>query len=184
MTKTREEFSQDNYPNEVLLSLQESWDNILSQDCEELGISKEDLLIRLVRKYVYFDRFTEREHTINLTWQSFFPIIDKIAEVDIKRAANAAGRTVPRNLLKWRGFEISKSSIEMLMEEVYSRYGGWFNYRKFEEGTSTIYELSHLYGEKWSIYLSNYVLSMFKSLLDLSLNLEYKHNLVRFWILD
>ena len=58
MTKTREEFSQDNYPNEVLLSLQESWDNILSQDCEELGISKEDLLIRLVRKYVYFDRFT------------------------------------------------------------------------------------------------------------------------------
>jgi hypothetical protein len=77
-----------------------------------------------------------------------------------------------------RGLPIDFDSIEYLIKEVYDRYAGWFKCNTYKNGSEYVINLNHIFGRKWSLFISSFMESMLKTLLDISTSQEIYDNSV------
>jgi hypothetical protein len=162
--------------------VEKDWDEILKEEAQWQGISVSALLNLIVRRYVVSQRFLDRSPTITIQDKELDLLLKKISENDIENAGMDSGLLLPEEALLSRGFPLNFESLAWLIEEIYGRYGGWFEVDHYATDKHYLFHLRHNISKKWSIYVSSFISSMFTSLLDIDIDPEIREDSVTIYI--
>ena len=136
--------------------LNTNWDQILKEEAEKQSITVSSLLNQIVRRYTVAQRFTNNYQTVSVEQKIFSPILDMLQKEDIENFGRVVGTTSIREGITKRGLPLEFESIEYMLLEVYDRYGGWFKCNTYSEGSTYVINLNHVFGYKWSLFLSSF----------------------------
>lgn len=152
--------------------LNTAWDNILKEEAAGQSITVSQLLNQIVRRYIIAQRFFNHSHSVNVEYKIFSPILEMLSEMEIRDFGKIVGSTSVREAVAERGLPLDFDSVEFLIEEVYDRYSGWFKCNTYKNGSEYVFNLQHLFGRKWSLFISSFMESMFINLLDILIRSE------------
>jgi predicted DNA-binding ribbon-helix-helix protein len=158
--------------------LEEEVDAVLREEAEKNDISVNNLVNRIMKEYVVSSRYFNKGESIILSSQTLIELLTNMDINDIMAAAKESGIRRTKDQLLMRGMKLDRKSAIWYITEVIGKYNAWFTCDLHEEKTETMLYLRHNYNEKWSIFLQNYLNTMFKELLDITLDIEYTPNSV------
>jgi hypothetical protein len=158
--------------------VEEDWDKVLQEEAHWQGISVSALLSLIIRRYVVVQRYLDKYSTLIVEHKVLAPLLDKLSEEDIAEAGRKSGSILPEEALLRRGLPHNFESLLWLIEEVYGRYGYWFDTDYYTTEEENMFHLRHNIDKKWSIYISSFISSMFKSILDIDLKPELREDSV------
>lgn len=93
-----------------------------------------------------------------------------IADDVIADDAHALSTSLVREGLMQLGMKINYKNVLWYIRQVLGQYYGWYRCDYNEGDASDILHLSHDYGYKWSVFLSSYITSILKEVIELQLN--------------
>jgi hypothetical protein len=158
------------------------YDKILNNEAAKHGLSVSALLNQIIRQYVLMTRFTEKVPAITIQYKTFEPLLTHIDDDDIIKEAEMAGSILPEEAILQRGQKLNHETISWLIENVYGRYGNWFESTKSEVNGHERIHLAHQMNHKWSTYLGSYMTSMYNSILDVNPKIETRANSVTIYL--
>jgi hypothetical protein len=158
--------------------IEKEWDDILQEEANWQGTSVSALMNLIVRRYVVIQRYLDKYSTLIVEHKVLAPLLDKLSDEDISEASAISGSLLPEEALLRRGLPLDFESLVWLIEEVYGRYGCWFDVDHYVTDKENMFHLRHNIDRKWSIYISNFLSSMFKSLLDIDIKPEIREDSV------
>ncbi len=148
------------------------WDNILKEEAQDQSITVSQLLNQIVRRYIIAQRYFNHSQNVNVEHKIFSPILEMLSEEEITEFGKMVGATSVREGIANRGLPLDFDSVDYLIEEVYDRYSGWFKCNTYKNGSEYVFNLRHLFGRKWSLFINSFMESMFMNLLDISIKSE------------
>jgi hypothetical protein len=152
--------------------LNKEWDNILKEEAGTESITVSQLLNQIVRRYIIAQRFFNHSQSVNVEYKIFSPILEMLSEEEISDFGKLVGATSVREGVTNRGLPLDFESVDYLIEEVYDRYSGWFKCNTYKNGHEYVFNLRHMFGRKWSLFINSFMESMFLNLLDISARSE------------
>jgi predicted DNA-binding ribbon-helix-helix protein len=152
--------------------LNAAWDNILKEEAENASITVSQLLNQVVRRYIIAQRFFNHSQSVNIEYKIFSPILEMLNEEEINGFGKLVGATSVREGVTNRGLPLDFDSVNFLIEEVYDRYSGWFKCNTYKNGSEYVFNLNHMFGRKWSLFIHSFMESMFMTLLDITVSSE------------
>ena len=152
--------------------LKKAWDDILKEEAANESITVSQLLNQMVRRYIIAQRFFNHSQSVNVEYKIFSPILEMLSEEEISDFGKMVGATSIREGVTNRGLPLDFDSVEYLIEEVYDRYSGWFKCNTYKNGSEYVFNLQHMFGRKWSLFINSFMESMFLTLLDISVRSE------------
>ena len=87
-------------------------------------------------------------------------------------AGKQSGYLRTREQLLLRGMDLDRKSAIWYVSEIIGNYSAWFTCDMHEYKTHTLLFLRHTYNERWSIFLANYLETMFKELVNITPEIE------------
>ena len=148
--------------------LNAAWDDILKEEAGKESITVSQLLNQIVRRYIIAQRFFNHSQSVNVEYKIFSPILEMLRDEEITDFGKLVGATSVREGVTNRGLPLDFDSVEFLIEEVYDRYSGWFKCNTYKNGSEYVFNLQHVFGHKWSMFICSFMESMFINLLDIS----------------
>lgn len=158
------------------------WDEVLQVEAEKLGITVSALMNQILRRYAVADRFFDRYRTIVIGNKTFNSILQSLSENQIAELGKAAGCIRPKERLLSVGRPLSFDSLCWLIGEIYDRYDYWFKSEHHVVKNENIFQLNHNLDKNWSIFVSNYMASMFKTILDVDVKTESRDDSVTVYV--
>jgi hypothetical protein len=158
------------------------YDKILSDESERHGLTVSALLNQIIRQYVLVTRFTERTPSITMSYGTFSPLIEHIDDEYLAEVAEKTGAIIPEEAILQRGQRLTFDNLKCYIREVYGTYGNWFNASENLVSGKERIHLSHQLNRKWSIYLGNYMNSMFNTILNINPKIETRDNSVTIYV--
>jgi hypothetical protein len=158
--------------------LNKEWDTILKEEAEKQSISVSSLLNQIVRRYTVAQRFFNHSQTVSVDYKIFSPILELLSEEQITDFGRVVGSISVREGITKRGLPMEFESVEYLILEIYDRYSGWFKSNTYKNGTNYVINLNHVFGRKWSLFVSSFMESMLQTLLEISIRPEIYDNSV------
>jgi hypothetical protein len=152
--------------------LNKEWDDILKEEAGNESITVSQLLNQIVRRYIIAQRFFNHSQSVNVEYKIFSPILEMLSNEEIMDFAKLVGATVVREGITNRGLPLDFDSVEYLIEEIYDRYSGWFKCNTYKNGSEYVFNLRHMFGNKWSLFINSFMGSMFMTLLEISVRSE------------
>jgi len=152
--------------------LTKEWDNILKEVAVDDSITVSQLLNQIVRRHVIAQRYFNHSQNVTIEYKIFLPILEMLNEKEITAFGEMVGVISVREAISNRGMPLDFDSVEYLINEIYDRYSGWFKCNTYENGSDYVYNLQHVYGVKWSLFINSFMESMFLDLLDISVRSE------------
>jgi hypothetical protein len=133
-------------------------DNLLEKDAKAKRVSVNSLISIIMTKYAEMDRYNERFGTITLRREGFRSILEAIEDDTITSLAKDIGTQIPKQFLL---FWFKKLNLETYLKylSLVCKYSGFAEYEvdTNEDETECIITLIHDLGEKWSIFLKNWL---------------------------
>jgi hypothetical protein len=148
------------------------WDDILKEEAGNESITVSQLLNQIVRRYIIAQRFFNHSQSVNIEHKIFSPILEMLSEKEISDFGKLVGATSVREGVTKRGLPLDFDSVDYLIEEIYDRYSGWFKCNTYKNGSEYVFNLRHMFGRKWSLFIDSFMESMFMNLLDISVRSE------------
>jgi hypothetical protein len=149
------------------LRIEYDYDEALREDSEKQGISVNNLSNQILKKYTEYDRYFGRGQSITLSPRTLESLINNIEDIKIMEIGRQMGSQIPKDRLLMRGSLINRESVLWFIESVLGGYSDWFTSNIHETQDSTIFYLRHVYNKKWSMFIENYLSSMFEELLQI-----------------
>ncbi len=133
-------------------------DNILQKDAKAKRISLNALIGSIMTKYAEMDRYDERYDTITLKQESFSSILQLIEDDKLAEVAGKLGSLIPKQFLF---FWFKKADLETFLRylSLVCRYNGFGEYEVDIDDAGRTYTITliHNMGEKWSVFLRNWL---------------------------
>src|SRR5208283_6088726 len=85
-----------------------------------------------------------------------------LSDETVANLGRERGKNRPKDMLASIGFNSSLANAVQLVEKYLSEHARWFNCTVKEDQDGFLIHLSHHLNRKWSIYLGQYVSSMFR----------------------
>jgi len=160
----------------------QKWDLVLEKEAEKRNISVSALLNQIVLKFVLADRYYVGGLAITLPSKTFTSLIERMREEDAAEVGNNTGRTIPKDRFLMRGVSPDYKSVIWFVEEILDRYNGLFQCVHHETRDKNFLHLRHNLGKNWSHFLSNYMVALFRSVLDIDVKTELREDSVTVYI--
>ena len=144
------------------------YDEALREEAEKKGTSVNSLANQIMKKFCESGRYFSQGQSITLAPRTFGQIIEYLSNEDIADAGKKSGQSIPKDRLLMRGMILDRKSIIWFITEVLSSYNDWFTCDIHERKDYTLFHLRHVYEEKWSIFIMNYIASMVEDLLGIT----------------
>jgi hypothetical protein len=147
--------------------INEEWDKVLETEAKEQGVSINVLMNKILRRYALFERWADKYEVLHIMPRTLERILDAASEEGLAEAGQAEGSVRPIDSLTMMGRRISHESIVSLVTEFYggTDFARWFHCDYHPELGSDVFHLRHRLGNKWSIFIKNYLTAMFENLL-------------------
>jgi hypothetical protein len=107
-------------------------------------------------KYAEWDRYNERFGVISFQRDAFQSILGAIEDNKIVRVSKEIGVHIPKVFIL---FWFKKANLETYLEymSLVCRYAEFARYEVDTDGTNYTMMLLHDFGEKWSLFLKNWI---------------------------
>ncbi len=156
--------------------IEDAYDEAIRKESEKQGISVNNLINQILKKYTFQDRFLGKSHSITFAPQTMKSILESLDDTKIRALGAKAGSTTPRDRLLLRGMHLERNSALWFISDVLGDYNDWFTCVIHERKDHTLIFLRHIYDEKWSLFLACYLESMFKDILNIDAEIDYTAN--------
>jgi len=157
------------------------YDEILNAEAEKHGLSVSALLNQIIRQYVIMTRYDDRNPNITLSNETFKPILNSVSELQLIEIAQKNGSMLPEEAILKRGEKLDFETIIWFIEMVQGRYNNWFVVNRNRVNNTERIHLGHKLNHSWSVYLTAYIQSMFKSILDIEPKIETRDSSITFY---
>ena len=138
--------------------------DIISNAAEEQGISLNSLMNSIIRKYISWERYTERIGFVPLSKRAIAQLFNNLDMPVIKKIANDIGSTLPKEMLYLTSDEINFSNITNLVAAWGNRLGAVKCSNGNSTGTTNI-TIHHGISKNFSEYVAELHRAMAVSLL-------------------
>lgn len=125
----------------------------LTQEAENLGVSPNALLNKVLKDYYSFYKYLNKYPCIILAHQVFNEIAPRISEEEAKLLGHHSSDRAPKDILKTFGLDLNPEDTEYFIEKILGYYGNWFVFNRHLIRDREIIHLRHNFGRTWSIYL-------------------------------
>ena len=150
--------------------IKEESDLILEREADRAGTSVNALVSNLVDRYVDTLRFFQSGSMLSMSGNTLEAFLGHISDDEIAEEAYVQSTSLVRESLMQRGMKLNYESVLWYIRQVLGQYYGWYRCDYNEDDALDILHLSHDYGYKWSVFLSSYISSILKEVIDLQLN--------------
>jgi hypothetical protein len=145
------------------LRVSESAFKALQEEAKKHNISLNTLANQMFIEFAEYDRFLERFRMVKLSQPTLKRIINAATDEAIEEAGRQAGGSVPQSFMLAKTGEISKQGILDYLR-LMGTHANLFDYSEVVHSGGDSVTLTHEMGPKWSLFLANYVTSIFKIL--------------------
>ncbi|MCW4034485.1 MAG: hypothetical protein NWF03_03895 [Candidatus Bathyarchaeota archaeon] len=148
--------------------LRQEWDNVIQDEAQKQGVSVNVLLNKILRKYSLYSRWNDRNKDISMSPRTLREILSSVETEDVITAAKKSGALDCINIVNAMGLPMNYDSFVYLITEHLGgpSFARWFQCFHHTQGNKDIFHLQHDFGQKWSIYLENYLLAFLKAITD------------------
>ena len=147
----------------VSLRVSEGAYRALQEDAKKGNISLNTIANQIFLAYAEWDRHLNRFEMLKISRPTFAHILNATTDEAITEAGRTAGVDVPPGLILSTAGELSDSSILDWMKRMGS-YSNLIDYSEITHGGKTSVTVSHDLGPKWSLFLTSYFDSVFRSI--------------------
>jgi hypothetical protein len=147
--------------------ISKEWDDVLQKEAEEQGVSVNVLMNKILRRYALFERWADRYEVLHIMPRTLERILEVASEEGLAEAGKLEGSVRPIDSLTMMGRRASHESLVSLVTEFYggSDFARWFQCEYYPELGSEVFHLRHRLGNKWTVFIQNYLTAMFENLL-------------------
>ncbi|MFP3951258.1 MAG: hypothetical protein ACLFVP_03830 [Candidatus Bathyarchaeia archaeon] len=164
------------------LRIDKELDEALREDAERQGTSVNSLANMIFRQYALTQRYSGGEQRMVFHPGTVEVIMSKPSEEEVAEAGLEVGATRPRDMLYMRGLTLDFDSVLWFMKEILGGYNGWFYLDHYHEDGEHLFHLRHRNERKWSIFLANYMKSLFSEILEIDIDPVIERDYISFKI--
>jgi hypothetical protein len=137
--------------------------NSLKEDAERKKITVNTLVNQLFLAHRDFDRYYERMGLIKIAATTFNLLLDAASEDGLIEAGKRAGGDIPRTIIVAKYGVLSLQTVEEFLRMM-SEYANLFEYNQVdtESDRKRIITLMHRFSNNGSLFLANYVKTLFE----------------------
>jgi hypothetical protein len=162
--------------------INEAYDDVLRYEADRQGVSVNTLVDRILRKYAVSYRFFDNLGAVTISPYTFSELLSALDEDEIIAVARSAGGERPKEFILKRGLPLTYENAIWYITELLGDNSGWFRTTYYEREERDIIHLNHNQNEGWSIFLSEYIRSFFKEVIDVIPDAEVVGSSVTFTI--
>jgi hypothetical protein len=141
--------------------LDESALNALQEDAKKQNISVNTLINQLILTYANYDRPMKRFHIVKVSASTFRHILQAARNETIIEAGKLAGNDGPKTSILAKSGELTaENALDYL--KTMGDYSALFEYSELIHGGKVNITLTHDFGPKGSLFLQEYVRSIFE----------------------
>ena len=131
-------------------------DTLLRKDAKTKRITVNALISSIMTKYAEWDRYNERFGVITMKREAFKSILGVIEDDNITRVSKEIGVQIPKQFIL---FWFKKTNLQTYLEymSLVCRYAEFAQYEVDTDGSNYTMTLIHELGEKWSLFLKNWI---------------------------
>lgn len=142
---------------------------MLQQEAKRSGMSVNALINKLILHYIDTFRYYEDGKMISMSTSTFMTLLDQMSQTEIEDIAYGLGNQKVNESLMRRGKETNYNNILWYISQILGEYNGWFRSDFLIGKEVDSLHLSHSFGKKWSYFVSNYLSSMLRDELELTI---------------
>jgi hypothetical protein len=146
--------------------------NVLKEESERQGISRNSLLNKILQDYATFHRYFRRFGFVAMGEKNFAAVIQACPKEELKKIAQAGGSTVSIDFIRTMGLSLDHDTLMLIMTQIFGYYGNWFKCAHYTKKGKEIFHLRHDLGENWSFFIAEFVTTFFERLLGKKVKIE------------
>jgi hypothetical protein len=135
--------------------------NALQEDAKKQNVSVNTLINQLILTYANYDRPMKRFHMVKVSASTFRHILRASKNETIIEAGNLAGSDGPKTSILAKSGELSTENALTYLKTM-GNYSALFEYSEVMHGGKVSVTLTHDFGPKGSLFLQEYVRSIFE----------------------
>ncbi|MCQ5337668.1 MAG: hypothetical protein NO475_05715 [Candidatus Methanomethylicia archaeon] len=145
----------------------------LEQEAKKQGATLNGLVCRILRNYVRIESKIKQIGIISLFRDDFINILNLIDENKISELGIKIGNSIPKDIILLLFGEISMNSLRQFLSLVLHGYLNWINVNEIENEDYIEIRAWHNMGNKWSIFIKNFIESLFISTINIKPRFKY-----------
>ena len=166
------ERSSDNSSSVRSFRINKSFAEILNNEADRMGISVNAMMNSILKQYTEFTRFQSKLDMIVINREMFKNVLDHLSEDQSFNLGLDQGKNYPKDAILFWKKHISLETIIEYIEKILCIYGQIGTYDEMFESTSRIIVIRHRLGINGSKFLMGFLISLFKSTIDLRCDLQ------------
>ena len=143
------------------LRLTEETSGELSDEAKRQSVSFSALVNTVLTNYLEYGRYAERYGRLTFNPSTITAILNALSDETVAKLGKERGKVRPKDMLASNGLDWSLVNTVQLLEKYLSKHTRWFDCTLREDQAGFRIHLSHRLNRKWSIFLAQYVSSMF-----------------------
>jgi hypothetical protein len=144
------------------LRLTEETSRELSDEAERQSVSFSALTTTVLTNYLEYGRYADRYGRLTFNPSTVTAILNALSDETVAKLGKERGKARPKDMLASNGLDWSLGTTVQLVEKYLSKHTRWFDCTLREDQAGFHIHLSHRLNRKWSIFLAQYVSSMFR----------------------
>lgn len=153
--------------------IKEQWLNVLKQESDRQGISRNSLLNKILHDYSNFHRYFKRFGFVCMGQKTFSSIIEACPKEDLQKIAKTGGSVVSIDFIRTMGLDFDHVTLTFVITQIFSNYGNWFKCTHYIRDGKEVFHLRHDLGENWSFFVAEVISTFFERLLNKKINIDF-----------
>lgn len=138
--------------------------DVLVAEANKEKISLNALVSHLLERYIVFDRHADRVKVVHFGPPLVLALFNEISDKDLRKIGGLLGKSHPMNMLSALGMPFTSENAIRLVEEFLNIFSHWFEVHINKSKDVWRVDLRHGIGRKWSIYICEYICSLFNNI--------------------
>jgi len=164
------------------IRIKEESEKIIEEEADRVGTTVNSLVSTLVDQYVDSLRFFKSAEMISMRSDIIMGLLDSFSDDEIAIFSYQKGSLWVKDDLMQRGMKVNYDNLLWYINQILGQSNRWFRYDFHEEGNTDFLHLSHNYGRKWSVFISNFLAGIIFEVIGVKINTGVSINAVNFEI--
>lgn len=145
----------------------------LEEEAERQGATVNGIACKILRKYVKIRARLEPFGVLYMTKTGMAEVVDSLDEVTVAKVAKRLGGSLAKEMLIHIYGEPSLPNFITFIDKTLCGFMGWASYTEERKKEGIEARLGHSMGEKWTVFLVNYLDSAAKEIVGKGLDFKF-----------
>jgi len=129
----------------------------LEEEARRQGATVNGLTCRILRKYVKIGTKLEQFSILSFPKNDLLLIMNSVTDEELARLGLQIGKSSAKEIMLQLFGELSINTFRQFLSLYFSGYANWASFSEERRGDALEIRIGHSLGDKWSIFLKNYL---------------------------